>query len=214
MKAIDLLNVLHTAEKLKDTARHSYTSNGRQESVAEHTFRLALMAYFIKDEFPGADIDKVIKMCLIHDLGEAFTGDIPAFEKTSADEDNEKRLLYDWVKRLPAPYNSEMIALYREMEMRQTLEAKLFKALDGLEAVIQHNEADLSTWSDNEYEVNLTYAEDRCEFSPYLRNLRTVLKDETVVASQILCKPQIAVKNRAKVYGLAGRRIPPALPTE
>lgn len=180
MNITDLLNILHTAEKLKDTTRHSYTSGGRHESVAEHTFRLALMAYFIKDEFPEADIDKVIKMCLIHDIGEAFTGDIPAFEKTVADEETEKRLLIDWVDNLPAPYNTEMISLYKEIETRQTLEAKLFKALDGLEAVIQHNEADLSTWSDNEYNVNLIYAEDKCDFSPYLKELRKSIKDESI----------------------------------
>lgn len=180
MTVNDLLNVLHTVEKLKDTTRHSYTSKGRHESVAEHTFRLSLMAYFMKDEFPEANIDKVIKMCLIHDMGEAFTGDIPAFDKTSADEETEKKLLFDWVDDLPAPYNTEMMALYREMEEKQTLEAKLFKALDGLEAVIQHNEAALSTWSDNEYEINLTYAEDKCEFSSYLRNLRSAIKKETI----------------------------------
>lgn len=180
MNITDLLNILHTAEKLKDTTRHSYTSGGRHESVAEHTFRLALMAYFIKDEFPEADIDKVIKMCLLHDIGEAFTGDIPAFEKTTSDEDTEKRLLFDWVEHLPAPFDTEMIALYREMETRKTLEAKLFKALDGLEAVIQHNEADLSTWSDNEFELNLTYAEDKCDFSPYLKGLRKSIKEESI----------------------------------
>ena len=73
-----------------------------------------------------------------------------------------------------------MIALYREMEARQTLEAKLFKALDGLEAVIQHNEADLSTGSENEYEVNLTYAEDKCDFSSYLKELRKSIKYESI----------------------------------
>ena len=175
-----LLSTMNTIEKLKNTTRHSYTSSGRHESVAEHTFRTALMAYFMNDEFPEANIDKVIKMCLIHDIGEAFTGDIPAFDKTSADEKTERKLLFDWVDDLPAPYNTEMMALYREMEEQQTLEAKLFKALDGLEAVIQHNEATLSTWSDNEYKVNLTYAEDKCEFSPYLRNLRSVIKEETL----------------------------------
>ena len=180
MNITDLLSILHISEKLKDTTRHSYTSGGRRESVAEHTFRTALTAYFVKDEFPEADIDMVIKMCLIHDMGEAFTGDIPAFEKTPADEEIEKGLLLDWVKSLPAPYNSEMLGLYREMEERQTLEAKLFKALDSLEAVIQHNEADLSTWSDNEYELNLTYAEDKCEFSPYLKELRKTIKKETM----------------------------------
>ena len=181
MNVTELLHVLHTAEKLKDTTRHSYTPNGRHESVAEHTFRTALMAYFMKDEFPEADMDKVIRMCLLHDMGEAFTGDIPAFEKTADDEALEKQLLYEWVDRLPDPYRTELRDLYAEMEARQTLEAKLFKALDGLEAVIQHNEAPLSSWSDNEYELNLTYAEENCAFSPYMMALRKAVKEETVL---------------------------------
>ena len=175
-----LLEVLHTAEKLKDTTRHACTSGGRRESVAEHTFRTALLAYFMKDEFPQVDIDKVIKMCLIHDLGEAFTGDIPAFEKTVSDDKTEERLLLEWFHKLPAPYDSELLDLYQEMAARQSPEAKLFKALDGLEAVIQHNEADLSTWSENEYELNLTYAQDKCSFSPYLSKLRAAIKAESI----------------------------------
>ena len=70
MKPEILLEMLHTAEKLKDTTRHCYTSGGRHESVAEHSWRLALMAYWMKDEFPELDMDRVIRMCLIHDLGE------------------------------------------------------------------------------------------------------------------------------------------------
>ena len=85
MKPEKLLEALHTAEKLKDTTRHCYTSKGRHESVAEHSWRIALMAFWLRDEFPQADMDKVIRMCLIHDLGECFTGDIPAFDKTAAD---------------------------------------------------------------------------------------------------------------------------------
>ena len=82
MNAEKLLEILHVAERLKDTPRHCYTSGGRRESVAEHSWRIALMAYLVRDEFPDADMDKVILMCLIHDLGEAFTGDIPTFLKT------------------------------------------------------------------------------------------------------------------------------------
>ena len=152
-----LLDILRVAERLKDTTRHCYTSGGRHESVAEHSWRMTLMAFFIRDEFPEADMDKVMRMCLIHDLGEAFTGDIPTFDKTAQDEKTEEDLLSSWVASLPEPYAGEMRALYAEMNARETLEAKIYKALDNLEAVIQHNEADLSTWIEREYSLNLTY---------------------------------------------------------
>ena len=103
MRPSELLAALHTAEKLKDTTRHCYTSGGRHESVAEHSWRIALMAFFLRDEFPEADMDKVTRMCLIHDLGECFTGDIPAFDKTAQDESTEEALLYQWVASLPSP---------------------------------------------------------------------------------------------------------------
>lgn len=174
-----LLEALHTAERLKDTTRHCHTTGGRHESVAEHSWRLALMAYWMADEFPEADMNKVIKMCLIHDLGECFTGDIPSFHKTASDEQREESLLSAWTGTLPAPYADEMLGLYREMRERKTLEARIFKALDGLEAVIQHNEADLGTWEDHEYALNLTYADDRVAFSPYLSALREAIREET-----------------------------------
>ena len=60
-----------------------------------------MMAYFMQDEFPEADIDKVIKMCMFHDMGEAITGDIPAFEKTSADSDHENNVLDELLDTLP-----------------------------------------------------------------------------------------------------------------
>ena len=124
MEPEKLLEALHTAEKLKDTTRHCYTSKGRHESVAEHSWRIALMAFWLRDEFPQADMDKVIRMCLIHDLGECFTGDIPAFDKTAADEAAEEALLSRWVDSLPEPVCTEMRTLYAEMAALQTTEAK------------------------------------------------------------------------------------------
>lgn len=180
MKARELLEALHVAERLKDATRHCYTSGGRRESVAEHSWRISLMAYFVRDEFPEADMDKVVRMCLIHDLGEAFTGDIPSFLKSRADEDREEALLFRWVASLPEPLRTEMAALYREMAAQETLEAKIYKAMDSLEAVIQHNESDIETWEDHEYALNLTYGEDRAAFSPYLRALREALREDTV----------------------------------
>lgn len=180
MEAQKLLDVLSVAERLKDATRHCYTSSGRHESVAEHSWRAALMAYFLKDEFPDADMDKVIKMCLIHDLGEAFTGDIPTFEKTKADEETEDALLSEWVASLPEEFSGEMSELFQEMGERQTVEAKIFKAIDGLEALIQHNESSLETWIPHEYELNVTYADDKVAFSPYLKELRQVIREETL----------------------------------
>ena len=179
MEAGELLRVLHTAERLKDETRHCYTSGGRHESVAEHSWRLALTALFMRDEFPALDMDKVIRMCLIHDLGECFTGDIPTFLKSDGDEKREQAALSKWVASLPTPYDAELKALYAEMDAQETDEAKLYKALDKLEAVIQHNESDISTWLPREYELNLTYADESVAFSGYLTTLREVIRQET-----------------------------------
>ena len=179
MKPEELLSVLHTANRLKDTTRHCWTPGNRHESVADHSWRLALTAFFLRDEFPDTDMDKVIKMCLIHDLGECFTGDIPSFLKTDADTKKEDALLARWVSSLPAPYCAEMAALYAEMDALETEEAKLYKALDKLEAVIQHNEAPLSTWLPRERALNLTYADENVAFSPYLTALRKAIRAET-----------------------------------
>ena len=199
MEAAALLQALHTAERLKDATRHCYTSGGRHESVAEHSWRISLMAYWISDEFPEADMNKVLRMCLIHDLGEAFTGDIPTFRmclihdlgeaftgdiptflKTSSDEKREDELLGEWVSTLPEPFRGEMASLYKEMSERKTLEARIFKALDSLEALIQHNESDLNTWSENEYDLNMHYADDKVAFSPYLTALRELIRKDTI----------------------------------
>ncbi len=179
MEAKELLRVLHTAERLKDETRHCYTSSGRHESVAEHSWRLALTALFLRDEFPALDIDRVIRMCLIHDLGECFTGDIPSFLKSGGDEERERSALETWVASLPAPYSVELKTLYAEMDALETDEARLYKALDKLEAVIQHNESDIATWLPREYELNLTYADENVAFSDYLKRLREEIRRET-----------------------------------
>lgn len=180
MEARKLLEVLNVAERLKDATRHCYTKNGRQESVAEHSWMMTLMAFFMKDEFPDVDMDKVIKMCIIHDLGEAFTGDIPTFEKTTANEQTEEELLFHWVKTLPENYAAEMTALYNEMAKRETVEVKVYKAIDSLEALIQHNISDLSTWIPKEYELNKTYADDKVAFSDYLKAVREEIRKDTL----------------------------------
>ena len=173
------LDFLNIAEKLKSNTRHSYTSSGRHESVAEHSWRLALMAYLVKDEFPEVNIDRVIRMCLFHDMGEAVTGDIPAFEKTKQDEEVESTAVSRLLEQLPEPYYDEVGELFAEMDAQQTIEAKLYKALDKLEALIQHNEADLSTWIPLEYDLQMTYGTKECGFSEYINELRNAVREDS-----------------------------------
>ena len=91
-------------------------------------------------------MNKVIQMCILHDLGEAITGDIPAFYKTQKDEEVEDRKIEELFQTLPSFYRDKLLPLFREMGELATLEAKIYKALDKMEAIIQHNEADISTW--------------------------------------------------------------------
>ena len=180
MNAREYLEILHVAERLKDTPRHCTTTKRRTESVAEHSWRISLMAFLLKHEFEDVDINKVVDMCLIHDLGECFTGDIPTFIKTDSDREVEDALLLRWVKTLPEELSGEIANLYKEMEAQETKEAKLYKSLDKLEALIQHNESPIDTWSENEYELNKTYAFDTVSFSEWLTDLRKAILEDTL----------------------------------
>lgn len=165
---------LDRIEKLKSVPRHCVTADGVQENVAGHSWRVSLMAYLLKDELGEIDIDKVIRMCLIHDLGEAVTGDIPTFEKTSEHEAAEKEALDGLLRSLPAPLYEELKVLYAEMDALETKEARVYKALDKLEAVIQHNESDISTWLPLEYDLQQTYAAEIVKGYPFLEGLQDV----------------------------------------
>lgn len=179
MKPDELLAILHVAEKLKCNTRHCYTSSGRQESVAEHSWRIALMAMLITPEFPEADMDRVIRMCLIHDLGEAFTGDIPTFDKTAADAEKEDALFTHWIGTLPEETRMEWSSLLAEMNAMETVEAKIYKALDKMEALISHNESDISTWLPLEYDLQLHYGAENVKFSSWFQSLKQEIDNWT-----------------------------------
>ena len=174
-----LIDFLRVMERLKDAPRHCWTTGGRRESVAEHSWRVALMAMLMADEFPGVDIDKVVRMCLVHDIGEAITGDIPTFLKTDADRAVEGREVDALIGALPEPWPRTLGALFAEMEALQTPEARLCKALDRMEAIQSHNESAVETWLPLEYELNLTYGEKDAAFSPYLSALRAEMRRDT-----------------------------------
>lgn len=163
---------LNRVERLKSVRRHCVTADGEPETVAAHSWRTALMAYLLKDELGAVDIDRVIRMCLIHDIGEAVTGDIPTFVKNGDHERTEREAVGALLKGLSEPLEKELLGMFAEMEAQETKEAKLYKALDRLEAVISHNESDIATWLPLEYELQQTYAAANVKGFPALEALQ------------------------------------------
>ena len=177
--AKSLIDFLGKVEKLKSIPRHCVTSDGVTENVAGHSWRVAFMALLLKDEIEGVDMDKVIRMCLIHDIGEAVTGDIPTFNKTKEHEEIEKLAVDNLLKNLPDGLYREFIQLFAEMEALETSEAKVYKALDKLEAVIQHNESDPATWLPLEFDLQKTYAAKSVQGFPFLEGMQDQLVEDT-----------------------------------
>jgi putative hydrolase of HD superfamily len=156
-----ILNVLTLAERLKFELRHSYTSSGRQESVAEHTWRMSLMAVLIEPLLTRkVDTARLLKMIIIHDLVEAEARDISALDVLRNPEirikkaEDEKRAIENLRAALTETNGNEIYNLFYEFEQKETYESKVANALDKLEVQLQHNHADFSTWEEIEYEMS------------------------------------------------------------
>ena len=178
------LAFLRDAERLKTTARSGWTSAGERESVAEHTWRLCLMALLLAPEYPRVDFARLVKICVVHDLGEAIGGDVPAPEQArraaageSGKADAERRDLLQLVAPLPAARRDEIVALWDEYEAGGSAEARLAKALDKLETILQHVQGQNPPGFD--YRFNLGYGRRWTGDDALVRRIRELLDAET-----------------------------------
>lgn len=179
-----LLDFLRAAERLKTVTRSGYTSAGHSESVAEHTWRLSLMALLLAPEFPELDAARLLKICLVHDLGEAIGGDIPAPEQALraatggvAKAHQERRDLEELLRPLAERQRTEILALWDEYDAARSPEAKLAKALDKLETILQHTQGDNPPGFD--YRFNLGYGREHTARPPLIAAIRAVLDRAT-----------------------------------
>lgn len=172
------IEFIKEAEGLKSVTREAWTSTGRRESTAEHSWRLALLAALLAPSF-GVDVGKTLAMCLIHDLGELYMGDISAAslpdeaEKHREEERDARRVF----SLLPAPQGEELLALWQEYNAASTAEARLVKALDKAETILQHNQGENPPGFD--YEFNLDYGKQYFAGDPLLLRLRELLDAAT-----------------------------------
>ena len=174
-----ILAFLRAAERLKTVTRSGWTSTGEAESVAEHTWRLCLMAMVLYGRADDVDLGRLLKMCLIHDLGEAIGGDVPAPEQIarSPKAGQERADLLSLVEPLPAAVQREILELWDEYEAASSPEAKLAKGLDKLETILQHTQG--RNPDDFDYAFNLDYGQGYTAADPVLAALRSRLDEVT-----------------------------------
>ncbi len=151
-----MLEFVHFLERLKRELRHSYISDGRQEDVAQHSWRMAVMAMVLQPE-EKVDVSKCVRMALVHDLPEAISGDVFALDagaKKGKPEREERAMREICSKIADGEISGELFGLWSEYEAAKTPEARFVKLLDKFEVLIQHNEAPFETWAEVEKETH------------------------------------------------------------
>lgn len=161
----NIANFLFEAGMLKRTPRTGFQFLGSgAESVAEHIFRTSYIGYVLGRMVGSVDVDRIVKMCLFHDLPEARTGDLNYVNKKYVRPD-EHKAVEDISSTLP--FGNELKALILEFTEGKTEEARLARDADQLEFILA-----LKEYKD----VGNAYAEEWLAFS--LRRLQTEVAKE------------------------------------
>ena len=129
------------------------------------------------------DLLKVLKMLIIHDLAESVTGDIPAHEVSLRQEnkyESEKKAFKGLVHSLPKEKGDEIIALWEEFEKKETPEAKFANSLDKVEAVMQHNLSNISTWDQGDFNVHPYYKNQYFDFDFFMRTFKDIVDSQSM----------------------------------
>lgn len=174
-----ILAFLDQANRLKDTLRSGRTPEGRQESTAEHSWRLCLMVVLLGDELEGINLLKLIKICIVHDLGEAISGDVPAVDQRAGDDraGRERADLQTLCTPLPDDLRTEILSLWDEYAEAKSPEAVLAKGLDKIETMLTHSTG--KNPPDFDYGFNLAYGKNATSRHPLLSAIRTQVDQRT-----------------------------------
>jgi putative hydrolase of HD superfamily len=195
----EILGALAYFKELKTELRHTWLPNDRRESVAEHSWRMALLAMILIPNLKTRlDSEKILKMVLVHDLSEIEAKDEPTFKhinnKVAAREKHEKEVaaIESIKKILPGSVGEEVFNLWHEFEDQKTTEAKFVKFLDKAEAREQKIHQKQARFVSQEKEISFIDA--------YRDLMGTVSLDEPLLKelNQILHRKRIEASNGPK----------------
>jgi len=167
-----IIRFLEAVEPMKSHTRSAWTAAGKPESVAAHSWRLCMLAIAVAPNLHGVDTARLLRMCLVHDLGEAIHGDVPAPEQ-SPDNDRyatEQATVTELAALLSGEAGEQMIDLWKDYSDGKSPEAVVAKALDKIETIAQHNQGANPDGFD--YRFNLEYGRNIPLSSALIRELR------------------------------------------
>jgi len=185
----EILDFMKFSQKLKNQKRDILMPDGTYESVADHSWHLALMVMLVHPKLEGkADLLRSLKMVLVHDLVEAEIGDLPYFERDK-DADlkawkhkQEQKEIARIREMISGDLGQEIYDLWHEFEEQKTEEAKFCKALDSMEANYQAIMLeDISYWDDSYYKSAFFKADKYCKHEPILHALNEEIKNRTEI---------------------------------
>ncbi|NGX63735.1 MAG: 5'-deoxynucleotidase YfbR [Candidatus Anoxychlamydiales bacterium] len=184
----NMIKFLHLVEELKCVFRSNKTSIHRQESSAEHSWKLAIMALIAAPYLDKKiDVNRAIKMALIHDIVEIITGDISIRTLYSdklvkeQKKENEEKAIQEIIKDLDINNRNLLYDLWNEFEKNETYEAQFINALDKLEAQLQQNKIrDIKTLQDLEKNNILKELESFFKFDSFIENFKDEIFQEAL----------------------------------
>lgn len=176
------LDFFRASGALKDTLRTAWTRHGRQESAAEHSWRLCLIALTLEEWLPEVDLGRLLGLLLVHDLAEALVGDVAAPLQSGGKADAERQGMATLTEALPERPRARLRALWEDYAAQASAEARLAKALDRLETLLQHVEGANPPGFD--YRFNLGYGRAHTEAHPLVAALRVPVDAETARRAQ------------------------------
>lgn len=194
-KLIEFSEVIGKLKVVKRAGWISHVGITKPESVADHSFRCAILAMCIGDLL-GVDAEKLIRMLLLHDIQESITGDYDYYAKeeigTSTVKLQERIAIKDILSRLPTKLKRKYNAIWQEYEDKTTREAKLANDIDKIEMLIQALEYEKEGYDSGKLEAFWTSVESKIK-TPIVQDLFKLLKDKRISSPrnpQNQCEPR------------------------